>query len=87
MLTDSLYFKNMGNNSGVFPMLIDNAEEEELKETILAYAFLNQSKEPLTSEEIDTQIENWFQTEFQIELDFDVEDALYKLKKIGLVPK
>jgi hypothetical protein len=84
MLTDSLYFKNIGNNSGVFPMLIDTSEEEELKETILAYAFLNQSKEPLTSEELDTQIENWFQTEFQIQLDFDVEDALYKLKKIGL---
>ena len=84
MLTDSLYFKNIGNNSGVFPALIDASEEEELKETILAYTFLSQSQEPLTAEELDTQIENWFQTEFQIELDFDVEDALYKLKKIGL---
>ena len=84
MLTDSLYFKNIGNNSGVFPMLIDTSEEEELKETILAYAFLSQSQGPLSAEELDTQIENWFQTEFQIELDFDLEDALYKLKKIGL---
>ncbi len=84
MLTDSLYFKNIGNNSGVFPMLIDTSEEEELKETILAYAFLSQSKVPLTAEELDTQIENWFQTEFKIQLDFDVEDALYKLKNIGL---
>jgi hypothetical protein len=84
MLTDSLYFKNIGNNSGVFPMLIDTSEEEELKETILAYAFLSQSQGPLSAEELDTQIENWFQTEFQIQLDFDVEDALYKLKKIGL---
>ena len=33
---------------------------------------------------MDIQIENWFQTEFQIQLDFDVEDALNKLKKIGL---
>jgi hypothetical protein len=84
MLTDSLYFKNIGNNSGVFPMLIDTSEEEELKETILAYAFLSQSKVPLSAQELDEQIENWFQTEFQIELDFDVEDALYKLKNIGL---
>lgn len=84
MLTDSLYFKNLGNNSGVFPMLIDTSEEEELKETILAYAFLNQSKEPLSAEELDKQIENWFQTEFNFQLDFDVEDALIKLKNIGL---
>ena len=84
MLTDSLYFKNMGNNSGVFPMLIDNAEEEELKETILAYAFLSLSKEPLSAEALDSQIEDWIQTVFQIQLDFDVEDALYKLQNIGL---
>ncbi len=84
MLTDSLYFKNIGNNSGVIPLLIDYSEEEELKETILAYAFLNQSKEPLSAEELDSQIENWFQSEFQIQLDFDVKDALYKLKNIGL---
>ena len=84
MLTDSLYFKNIGNNSGVFPILIDTSEEEELKETILAYAFLSQSKEPLTAEELDTQIENWFKTELQIQLDFDVEDVLNKLKNIGL---
>lgn len=84
MLTDSLYFKNMGNNSGVFPMLIDNAEEEELKETILAYAFLSLSKEPLSAEALDSQIEDWIQAVFQIQLDFDVEDALYKLQNIGL---
>jgi hypothetical protein len=65
-------------------MLIDTSEEEELKETILAYAFLNQSKEPLSAEELDKQIENWFQTEFNFQLDFDVEDALIKLKNIGL---
>jgi hypothetical protein len=84
MLTDSLYFKNIGNNSGVFPMLIDTSEEEELKETILAYAFLSKSQEALSADELDERIENWFQSEFQIQLDFDVEDALNKLKNIGL---
>lgn len=84
MLTDSLYFKNMGNNSGVFPMLIDIAEEEELKETILAYAFLSMSNEPVSAEVLDKLIEDWIQTVFQIQLDFDVEDALNKLKNIGL---
>jgi hypothetical protein len=84
MLSDSLYFKNLGNNSGVFPALIDASEEEELKETILAYAFLNKSQQPLTTQELDVEIERWFKDKFQINIDFDVEDALRKLKKIGL---
>ena len=84
MLSDSLYFKNLGNNSGVFPALIDASEEEELKETILSYAFLNKSPNPLTAEELDLQIELWFMDKFRLNIDFDVEDALMKLKKTGL---
>ena len=84
MLSDSLYFKNLGNNSGAFYSLLNSSEEEELKETILAYAFLNQTKSPLTAEELDNQIESWFKTKLNTDLDFDVEDALYKLKNIGL---
>jgi hypothetical protein len=84
MLSDSLYFKNLGNNSGVFPALIDASEEEELKETLLAYAFLNKSKQALSAEELDKQIELWFKEVFDLTIDFDVEDALLKLKKIGL---
>ncbi|MGO4770692.1 TMEM143 family protein [Flavobacterium sp. W22_SRS_FK3] len=84
MLSDSLYFKNLGNNSGAFYSLLNSSEEEVLKETILAYAFLHKSKNPLTAEEIDNQIESWFKTKLQTELDFDVKDALLKLKNIGL---
>jgi hypothetical protein len=84
MLSDSLYFKNLGNNSGAFYSLLNSSEEEELKETILAYAFLNRSKNPLTAEELDYQIESWFKTKLATDLDFDVKDALLKLKTIGL---
>jgi hypothetical protein len=84
MLSDSLYFKNLGNNSGAFYSLLNSSEEEELKETILAYAFLNRSKNPLTAEELDYQIEDWFKTKLNTDLDFDVKDALFKLKNIGL---
>ena len=84
MLTDSLYFKNLGNNSGVFHSLIDNSEEEEIKETILAYCFLLNHSEPLKSEELDLKIEKWFEKEFNLAIDFEVDDALNKLKKLGL---
>lgn len=84
MLSDSLYFKNLGNNSGAFYSLLNSSEEEVLKETILAYAFLQKSENPLTAQELDHQIESWFKTTLQTDLDFDVKDALLKLKNIGL---
>jgi hypothetical protein len=84
MLSDSLYFKNLGNNSGAFYSLLNSSEEEELKETFLAYSFLNRSKKSLSAKELDNQIESWFKTKLNADLDFDVEDALFKLKNIGL---
>ena len=84
MLSDSLYFKNLGNNSGAFYSLLNSSEEEVLKETILAYSFLNRSETPLTADELDQQIESWFKTKHNTELDFDVTDALQKLKNSGL---
>ncbi|MFD1604042.1 TMEM143 family protein [Flavobacterium artemisiae] len=84
MLSDSLYFKNLGNNSGAFYSLLNSSEEEVLKETILAYSFLHQSEKPLTAEELDNQIESWFEDTLNTVLDFDVIDALSKLKNIGL---
>ena len=84
ILSDSLYFKNLGNNSGAFYSLLNSSEEEVLKETILAYTFLYKSEKPLTTEELDDQIESWFKTTLNTDLDFDVKDALLKLKNIGL---
>jgi hypothetical protein len=84
MLSDSLYFKNLGNNSGAFYSLLNSSEEEVLKETILAYSFLNRSQIPLTEEELDHQIESWFKTKHNTDLDFDVKEALLKLKNAGL---
>lgn len=84
MLSDSLYFKNLGNNSGAFYSLLNSSEEEVIKETILAYSFLNRSETPLTEDELDQQIESWFKIKHNTDLDFDVKDALQKLKKTGL---
>jgi hypothetical protein len=84
MLSDSLYFKNLGNNSGAFYSLLNSSEEEVLKETILAYSFLSKSETPLTEDELDHQIESWFKTKHNTDLDFDVNDALLKLKTSGL---
>ncbi|WP_202703437.1 TMEM143 family protein [Flavobacterium sp. UGB4466] len=84
ILSDSLYFKNLGNNSGAFYSLLNSSEEEVLKETILAYTFLYKTEYPITAEELDNQIESWFTTTLNANLDFDVQDALLKLKTMKL---
>jgi len=80
-----LYFKNLDNNTGVFYHLIDAAEEEETKEAILAYFFLLTEKQPLTQKELDERIEKWFESRWNTRINFEIDDALAKLDRLGLV--
>lgn len=84
-LADNLYFKNLDNNMGVFHRLIDAAEEEEMKEAILAYYFLTIADSPLTAIELDQRVEAWFEQALGQAIDFEVNDALQKLSQLGLV--
>ena len=84
-LTQNLYFKNLDNNAGVFLRLINDAEGEESKEALLAYYFLLISPGALTRAELDRQIESWFEARWDCSIDFEVGDALQKLRRLGLV--
>uniref|UniRef100_UPI003567C3F8 TMEM143 family protein n=1 Tax=Pontibacterium sp. TaxID=2036026 RepID=UPI003567C3F8 len=84
-LTQNLYFKNLDNNAGVFHRLIDDAEEEECKEAILAYYFLLTHSTAISATELDQQIERWFRNTLNCELNFEIDDALDKLKRLKLV--
>lgn len=86
-LAESLYFKNLDNNAGVFRYLIDAAEEEECKEAILAYFFLLTQGPAENPGELDRRIEHWFLERWQCELDFEIGDALAKLERLELVEK
>lgn len=83
-LADNLYFKNLDNNAGVFHHLIDAAEEEEFKEMLLAYVALLKAEEPLSDEQIDAAVEQWLAAQGAV-VDFEIEDALQKLVRLGLV--
>ncbi len=83
-LTQNLYFKNLDNNAGVFHRLVDDAEEEECKEAILAYYFLL-INEPLSKADLDSKIERWLTEKWQCTVDYEIDDALNKLRALGLV--
>jgi hypothetical protein len=84
-LSDNLYFKNLDNNMGVFYHLIDAAEEEEIKEAVLAYYFLLTANEKLTKKELDRRIESWLAEKWDCHIDFEIGDAVTKLERLKLI--
>ncbi len=84
-LSENLYFRNLDNNEGVLTRLVDEAEEEECKEALLAYFFLLRHPEGLGSEQLDAEVEKWLETRFGISIDFEVSDGIAKLVNLGLV--
>jgi hypothetical protein len=84
-LTDNIYFRNINNNAGIFDYMIGAAEEQECKEAFLAYYFLRTTKTAPTQAELDRRIEQWLKATFAIEVDFEVDDALAKLERLGLL--
>lgn len=83
-LANSLYFRNLDNNAGVIHRVVDSAEEEEVKEVILGWAFLDIGG-PATALELDVRVESWFKDDLRLPIDFEVDDALAKLERLGLV--
>ena len=84
-LTRSLYFQNLDSNAGVIHRLLDEAEEQEFREVVLAWWLLRQSGfAALTGEQLDRAAEAWLQTTLGLQVDFEVSDALAKLQRMGL---
>jgi Protein of unknown function (DUF3754) len=85
-----LYYLTLANNASVINRLIDSAEEEEFKETVLAYFVLwrglNDST-PWTDARLDAEVEKFLQSKTGCELDFETSDAIAKLLRLGLVSR
>ncbi len=85
-LTKSLYLKNLDNNSSVIYRILNEAEEQELCEAILAYTFLwkDTSRDGLTEKELDEAVEKFILRITEVDTDFEIHDALEKLARLGL---
>jgi hypothetical protein len=83
-LSENLYHRTLDNDAGVFAHLLDEAEEAEGIETLLAYHFLRVAGRPLTKQELDERVEQFFQQQWHTSFDFDVEDGLRKLTELQL---
>ncbi|MCI0360395.1 MAG: DUF3754 domain-containing protein, partial [Planctomycetaceae bacterium] len=84
-LTRSLYFQNLDNNAGVLYHLVNEAEEQEFREVVLAFWLLWRGRMQNSRDaELDQAAEKWLQDCCGLAVDFEVSDALAKLQRLGL---
>ncbi|MGI9383554.1 MAG: DUF3754 domain-containing protein [Methyloligellaceae bacterium] len=86
VLAQNLYFHNLANNRGVLTLLADRAEEEDIKEDLLLYAFLAGNEIPASEvEALKARAEQFVAGSCGAGVDFDIEDALGCLGRDGIV--
>jgi hypothetical protein len=88
-LTQSLYYQNLDSNSGVLFRLLDEAEEQEAREAILAYYFLwrHAGEQGWTAEALDDYVELYLEGAANLKVDFEIGDAMAKLERMRVVTK
>ena len=84
-ISDHVYFRNISNNAGVLESIIGAAEEQESKEALLAYSFLAAAAAPIGRRELEGRIEEWLSKTFAVSATFDINAALAKLERLGLL--
>jgi len=86
VLAQNLYFHAMADNRGVMTLLADRAADEDIKEEMLLYSVLAKERVNIGNlRQVDQAVEQYLEDTFGIEVDFDVDDALLRLKQEGIV--
>ena len=88
-LAQSLYYQTLGNNVGVLSALVDEAEEQECREALLAYYHLWRHAGPggWPAPQLDAHVEADLERRTGLKIDFEIDDALGKLERLKLVTK
>lgn len=86
VMAQNLYFHTMADNRGVILKIAARGAEEDVKEEMLLYSVL--AKEPASRFDlpsIDLAIENYLTRTFGVKIDFEIDDALDRLIRDGIV--
>ncbi|MBC7768252.1 MAG: DUF3754 domain-containing protein [Phycisphaerales bacterium] len=86
-LADTVYFRNLANNAGVLDLLVGAGEDQDAKEAFLAFSALRRSEHPLVKAEIDNAAEAFLKERFDLDVNFEINDALGKIERLGLVTR
>lgn len=86
VMAQNLYFHTMADNRGVILKIAARGAEEDVKEEMLLYSVL--AKEPASRSDlpsIDLAIENYLTRTFGVKIDYEIDDALDRLIRDGIV--
>jgi hypothetical protein len=84
-LAQKLYFYNLANNMSALIQCVENSKEEQKKETFLAYIFLANENEAISKEDLDKKIEKFIDSYYDMKVNFEINDGLEELNKMGLL--
>ncbi|MCP3992821.1 MAG: DUF3754 domain-containing protein [Actinomycetia bacterium] len=84
-LSENLYFRTLADGPGVLHTLLSAAEQQEVVEVMLAYRFLLAAPDGSTAAKLDVAVERWLRRTCQRDIDFEVDDAIAKLRRLGIV--
>lgn len=86
IMAQNLYFHTMADNRGVILKIAARGAEEDVKEEMLLYSVLAKEKSTRADlPSIDLAIENYLTRTFGVKIDFDIDDALDRLIRDGIV--
>uniref|UniRef100_A0A803MZH9 Aminopeptidase n=1 Tax=Chenopodium quinoa TaxID=63459 RepID=A0A803MZH9_CHEQI len=86
LVTQSMYDKQLDSGKGTLLHLCDDVIQQEVKEVILSF-FILMEQGKCTREDLDLHCEELIKEEFGQSCNFDVDDAVQKLEKLGVVSR
>ncbi|XP_059294387.1 uncharacterized protein LOC132047364 isoform X3 [Lycium ferocissimum] len=86
LITQSMYDKQLDSGRGTLLHLCDDVIQQEVKEVIISF-FILMEQGKATLEDLDLRCEELLKEEFGVSCNFDVDDAIQKLDKLGIVAR
>ncbi|KAF2301782.1 hypothetical protein GH714_029181 [Hevea brasiliensis] len=86
LITQSMYDKQLDSGRGTLLHLCDDVIQQEVKEVLISF-FILMEQGKATMQDLDLRCEELIQEEFGESCNFDVDDAVQKLEKLGIVAR
>ncbi|XP_027153800.1 uncharacterized protein LOC113753760 isoform X2 [Coffea eugenioides] len=86
LITQSMYDKQLDSGKGTLLHLCDDVIQQEVKEVIISF-FILMEQGKATLQDLDLRCEELIKDEFGETCNFDVNDAVQKLEKLGIVAR
>ncbi|XP_024962723.1 uncharacterized protein LOC112502934 [Cynara cardunculus var. scolymus] len=86
LITQFMYDKQLDSGKGTLLHLCDDVIQQEVKEVIISF-FILMEQGKATLKELDIKCEELIKEEFGERCNFDVDDAVQKLEKLGIIVK